>query len=156
MGALILAKRSRIYLDTNVFVAAYESIGARSDHGWWILEAAEKGEYQIVTSELTLAELLVRPISEGNDELRAIYEAILSNSEEMMVVPVRREVLIASARLRSARAGLRMPDAIHCATAMMNNCSAMVSDDARLPKGLDVEIVPFGPGVLNHLRVMAQ
>ena len=44
---------TRIYLDANVFIAAYESRGARSDHAWWILDAIEANEFLSVTSELT-------------------------------------------------------------------------------------------------------
>ena len=34
----------RVYLDANVFVAAFEHMGAHSDHAWWIIHAIESGE----------------------------------------------------------------------------------------------------------------
>ena len=34
----------RVYLDSNVFIAAFEHAGARSDHAWWIFHAIEQGE----------------------------------------------------------------------------------------------------------------
>jgi predicted nucleic acid-binding protein len=144
----------RIYLDTNVFVAAYEAVGARSDHAWWILSAAEAGEFRLVTSELTLSELLVGPLGEGNQELCEVYEDIMTNAEPFAILPVERAVLIDAAKLRAGRVGLKLPDAVHCATALRARCRAMVTDDARMPKGLDLPVIPFGPSALAAIRAM--
>jgi predicted nucleic acid-binding protein len=59
----------RVYLDANVFVAAFEHVGAYSDHAWWIIRAIETGEIAAGTSELTLAEVLVKPFEVGAPEL---------------------------------------------------------------------------------------
>lgn len=146
----------RIYLDANVFIAAYETIGARSDHAWWILEAAEQGEFHIVTSELTLAELLVRPLRDGDVDLCGVYDKIMQNGDQMSAVPVAREILVNSAQLRVARSGLKLPDAIHCATALQEKCLAIVTDDTRMPKGLNMEVISMGPSALSSLRMLAR
>ncbi|TMJ03673.1 MAG: PIN domain-containing protein [Alphaproteobacteria bacterium] len=149
MGSSVSPK---VYLDTNVFLAAYESAGARSDHAFWIFSAIESGDIQGVTSEITLAELLPGPVEEGNDDLADAYKRILSDGPNMEVLPVTRETLIETAVLRAGRPGLKLPDAIHCATALRAACTAMVTDDRRIPKNLGVRIVPFGPHVLDHVR----
>lgn len=143
----------KVYLDTNVFLAAYESVGARSDHAFWILWAIEKGEIQGVTSEITLAELLPGPVEEGNAALADAYKQMLMDGGNMKVLPVTRETLIETAGLRMGRPGFKLPDAIHCATALRTACTAIVTDDRRIPKNLGVRVVAFGPHVLDDVSI---
>jgi predicted nucleic acid-binding protein len=152
MESAVTAEVAKVYLDTNIFIAAYESAGARSDHAFWVLWAIERGEIRGVTSELTLAELLPGPIEDGNDELANAYKQILTDSPHMQVQPVTRETLIETALLRAGRPGLKLPDAVHCATARRAACTAMVTDDRRMPRNVGVRIVPFGPFVLDDIR----
>jgi predicted nucleic acid-binding protein len=149
MGPAVTPK---IYLDTNVFLAAYESTGARSDQAFWILWAIERGEIRGVTSEITLAELLPGALKDSNDALADAYKQILTDDPKMEVLSVTRETLIETAVLRAARPGFKLPDAIHCATALRTACTAIVTDDRRMPKNLGVRIVPFGPHVLDDVR----
>jgi predicted nucleic acid-binding protein len=145
------AVTAKVYLDTNVFLAAYESVGIRSDHAFWILWAIERGEIRAVTSEITLAELLPGPVENGDDALVDAYKQILSDGPHMEVLPITRDTLIETATLRAGRPGFKLPDAIHCATALRTACSAMVTDDRRMPKNLGLRIVPFGPHALDDV-----
>jgi predicted nucleic acid-binding protein len=142
----------RVYLDSNVFIAAYESRGARSDHAWWILDAIEANEFMAVSSELTLAEVLVRPLQEGDAELADRYREILVGEDNFSVPQVSRDVLIEAAMLRSFARSLKLPDAIHVATARLHSCRFIVSDDRRLPVAPGVTVVPLGPHALDVMR----
>jgi predicted nucleic acid-binding protein len=152
MGPTVISQPASIYVDTNVFLAAYESAGARSDHAFWILSAIEQGEFRGVTSELTLAELLPGPIEDGNGALADAYHQVLTSGPCMDVQPVTRETLVATASLRAGRPGFKLPDAIHCATAMRTACAALVTDDQRMPRNLGIRIVRFGPHALEDIR----
>jgi predicted nucleic acid-binding protein len=150
MGRTVMA--TRIYLDTNVFITAYETRGVRSDAAWEILEAVEKNEFFAVTSELTLAEVLVGPVQDGDDELAGYYHEILSSAGEFAVAAVERRVLIEAATLRAITHSLRLPDAIHVATARLRECRFVVSDDLRLPNVSGLSFVRLGPDALEHMR----
>lgn len=128
----------RVYLDANVFITAFEHAGARSDHAWWILEAVEDGEIVGATSEITLAEVLVRPVEHRATDLATAYEKMILSGPNFEVLPVRRDVLIAAAGIRAGRSSIRLPDAVHIATAQALACAAFVSDDRRLriPEGM--------------------
>ena len=67
----------RVYLDANVFIAAFEHVGAHSDHAWWIFQAIEAGEIAGATSELTLAEVLVKPLERDAADLAEGYENMI-------------------------------------------------------------------------------
>ncbi len=63
-----------------------------------------------VTSELTLAEALVKPLLDRHAERQAAYLQVLQPSTSLHMAPVSRDVLLAAARLR-AETGLKLPDA---------------------------------------------
>ncbi|MGK9052154.1 type II toxin-antitoxin system VapC family toxin [Neorhizobium petrolearium] len=125
-----MASIDRIYLDTNVFVLAFE----RKDRSGAILSDlffnVEKGSMPLfVTSELTLSELLVIPYRNGDAELIEAYAVLLQNDDWLEVVPVKRPVLIQAAMLRSHRKGLKLPDAIHLSSASGAGCSHFLTAD---------------------------
>jgi len=138
VGPPVSATPPRVYLDANVFITAFEHAGARSDHAWWILEAVEHGEIVGATSEITLAEVLVKPVERGAKDLASAYEQMILPGPNFEVLPVRRDVLVAAARIRAGRSSVRLPDVIHVATAQALSCAAFISDDRRLrlPQGM--------------------
>lgn len=138
--------RPGVYLDANVFIMAFEQAGARSDHAWWILEAIEMGEIAGATSELTLAEVLVKPTERGAADLAVAYDEMIASGPNFEVVQVRRDILAAAAGLRAGRPSIRLPDAIHIASAVALDCTCFVTEDRRLraPEGMTViGITPF-------------
>lgn len=141
----------RVYLDANVFVAAFENVGAHSDHAWWILRAVEAGEIVGTTSEITLAEILVKPLETGAKDLAAGYESMIVPSGAFDVRPVNRDVLIKAAGVRAHRRSVRLPDAIHIATATASSCAFFVSDDRRLPLPDDMALLPLNPFTLDDI-----
>lgn len=80
----------RVYLDTNIFIYAYEAhprfIGAVTD----LFAEIEKGNIRAVTSELTLAEVLVMPIFNKNRKAQRLYRQALRNSGNFLVHPINR------------------------------------------------------------------
>jgi predicted nucleic acid-binding protein len=146
MGSAVTAVPPRVYLDANVFIAALENPGAHSDHAWWILEAIERNEIFGATSEITIAELLVKPIELGDLELAASYEKMIMSTDGFEVLPVHREILVEAAGIRARRSSIKLPDAIHVATARTLSCSFFLSGDRRLslPEGIKpLTISPF-------------
>jgi len=145
-------KPRRVYLDANVFIAAFENRGARSDHAWWLLTAIERADLVGVTSELTLAELLVRPMLEQDDDLVQHYKEVIAPGEGFEVVAVRRDILIEAAILRTVGRSLKLPDAVHVASARLSHCVAIVSDDRRLPFAPGINLVQLGPHALQAIQ----
>jgi predicted nucleic acid-binding protein len=113
-----------------VFLAAARSLFARAD----------RGETEIVTSAVTLLEVLVVPYRSGNEALAARYEAILTRSRGIRLVELDRVQLRTAARLRAAY-GPRTPDALQLAAALTTRCSALVTNDRRFPPVPGLRIV---------------
>lgn len=143
----------RVYLDSNVFITAMETPGAHSDHAWWILEAVDEGTLAAVTSEITIAEVLVKPIQLGDSALIAGYQEMMTPDSHFEVMPIRRDILVSAAQLRAQRRSIRLPDAIHIATALAASCPYLVSDDQRLHSVEGMRLLAVTPFTLDDILV---
>ncbi len=92
-----------------------------------VWESAKLRQIDIVTSELTLLEVLVLPIRRNDEELIDTYDDIFTDSV-IDLHPISRLVLREAARLRATQ-NFKTPDAIHAATASLSNCDHLVSND---------------------------
>ena len=130
MAALSLPSEGLVYADTPVLIYTVE----RHPTYWWLLrplwESAARGEIQVVSSEIAIAEVLVGPLRSGDTRILAAYEGLLLGTD-IRLYPVVRATLRVAARLRSESA-LRTPDAIHAATAILTGCALFVTNDKRL------------------------
>lgn len=97
-----------------------------------IFEDADRGDREIVTSALTLLEVLVVPYRAGDQPLAERYEALLTGSRGVRLVELNRPRLRTAAQLRALH-GVRTPDALQLAAAFSHRCTAFVTNDRRLP-----------------------
>jgi predicted nucleic acid-binding protein len=127
----------KVYLDTNVFIYAVEAVAEYVAAVEVLFGLIEDGTVSAVTSELTLAEALAKPLEVGRYDIAQVYEAMLTPSTWLSVVPIDRSILIEAAKLQ-AQLKLRLPDAIHVATAIATGCPTVLSNDRRLqvPPGI--------------------
>ena len=129
----------RAYLDANVFIYAVEGFAPFDEALVSLPDGIERQEIEAVTSELTLAEVLVVPIREGAQSTVDRYVQTIRSQDGLSVVPVTREILVEAARLRATNR-LKLADAIHVATALASGCGVFLTNDdrPRVPKRLDV------------------
>jgi len=95
-------------------------------------EAMVRGEFRVVTSVITLLEVLVYPLRRGNTILAQQYRDILFNEEGLTTIEVSVAIAEEASQLRAAY-NLRTPDAIQMATAIRQGASFFLTNDARLP-----------------------
>lgn len=131
MGGIANLFSQRIYLDANVFVYALENLEPWNVISQTILSSVESGRIFAVTSELTLAECLVKPIKLRQEENIEIFKQVFQSSSFLSLVPVSREILIAAAEIR-ALSSYKLPDSIHIATARLTGCTTFVTNDRQL------------------------
>jgi predicted nucleic acid-binding protein len=93
-----------------------------------------------VTSEITLAECLVKPFADKDIIAVETYNSFISKQSGFTVIPISREILMSAAQLR-AEFRFKLPDAIHLATAKWAGCSAFVTNDRRIKRGDGVRVI---------------
>ena len=137
MGIRQAIRSKRAYFDTNVFIYLIEGYADFESSLQDIRDSILHQEAEILTSELTLCEVLVLPFRSNNSDLAHLYRQFIEQSGAFTLLPTTRETYI-RASLYRAQMGLKMADAIHVATAVENSCEVFVSNDAglKLPKGM--------------------
>jgi predicted nucleic acid-binding protein len=135
---------SRIFWDTNLFIYLFEDYGMLSKAvGQLRSKMLARGD-QLLTSTLTLGEILVKPTERSDLDLCRKYEHAISIVATMIPFDVKAAKTYAG--LRSQRS-LRAPDAIQLACAANANVDLFVTNDERL-QGKHVDgiqfIVPLG------------
>lgn len=90
-----------------------------------------------VSSELTLAECLVKPLRLRDAHLAEDYSDFLNGRDQLPILPFTRTSFVRSAEIR-ALTGAKLPDAMHIACAELAGCAIFLSADTglRLPAGL--------------------
>lgn len=120
---------SRIFWDTNVFIYLFEDYGSLSGRASELRRAMlERGD-QLLTSTLTLGEVLVKPLERGDDALARKYEEAITATSLML--PFDRKAARIYAALRCDRS-LRAPDSIQLACAAAAGVDLFITHDARL------------------------
>jgi len=122
----------RVYLDTNVFVYAMEAFEQYVEIIGEVFQAVDAGRTTAVTSFLTLGECLVKPFRDERPDMAEAYGSMIQDAANFEVADIDREVMVCAAKLRAQRQGIRMPDAIHLATARQRGCDAFLTNDRRL------------------------
>jgi predicted nucleic acid-binding protein len=120
-------------LDTALFIYYIEENPAFLPLVAPIFEEVAAGRHEVVTSGLTLLEVLVVPYRSGNLALAERYEAYLSRSRGLRLVDIDRSQLRTAAQLRALHPSVRTPDALQIAAALFAGCSALVTNDRDLP-----------------------
>jgi|SRR5579884_860023 len=95
-------------------------------------DAIERGEFTVVTSIMTLLEVLVHPIRRGDVRLAQQYRSLLFDTEGLQTVLLSQEIAEEAARLR-AFYNIRTPDAVQLATAIKSKADFFLTNDRDLP-----------------------
>ena len=130
---------SRIFWDTNLFIYLFEGSGNQAERVKNLRRSMSLRGDQLLTSALTLGEVLVKPIERGNDELARKYEEAITGAA--LVIPFDIKAAKRYAALRTDRS-LRAPDAIQLACAAATRVDLFVTNDERL-WGKQVEGIQF-------------
>jgi predicted nucleic acid-binding protein len=134
----------RLYFDANVFIYALDAaLTPWHAPAQALFRLVDSGRATAATSELSLAECLVKPLRDGNNPLADLYRAAINvNNPGLTVEAVSRAVLGETARLRAGHPPLKLPDAIHAATALLSGCDLILTNDARFrATGLAVQVL---------------
>jgi len=140
MGVLDALRGRQTYLDANVFIYALNAFPAFEAELRALFTAIEAGVVRCVTSQLTLAELLVKPFREGDQNAAASCRRAVTDRPGLAVAPITLDVLVEAAMERAAHS-LRLPDAIHVATARLTGCAAFLTNDTQVSGSAELEVL---------------
>ena len=121
---------SRVFWDTNLFVYLVEGHG-RAERVVALRQRMIEREDELLTSALTLGEVLVKPSEAGNGKLRQRYEHAITMGAT--VLPFDANAAPRFAEIRRDRS-IRAPDAIQLACASVAEVDLFITNDDRLSR----------------------
>jgi uncharacterized protein len=130
---------SRIFWDTNLFIYLWEDYGTLSQAVQELRTKMLRRGDQLVTSTLTLGEILVKPTVAGNTALCRKYEEAISSVA--MLVPLDARVAKIYSSIRRDRL-LKAPDVIQLASAASVGADLFITNDGHL-QGKHVHGIQF-------------
>jgi predicted nucleic acid-binding protein len=130
---------SRIFWDTNLFIYLWEDYGELSEAVVDLRAKMLRRGDQLLTSTLTLAEILVKPTDAGDAELCSKYEEAISSAA--LLIPLDAKVAKIYAAIRRDRL-LKAPDVIQLACAASAAADLFITNDTRL-QGKHVSGIQF-------------
>ncbi len=102
----------------------------------------EPGDNLAVTSTISLAEVLVKPLQTGRHDLAATYKAFVKASAHLGLEGITPEIAERAADLRARyHPSLRLPDACQVAAALEAKATLFVTNDARLRRVTELRVL---------------
>lgn len=95
-------------------------------------DAMIRGDFEVVTSTMTITEVLVHPFKHANAGLIQTYRDILHDAAHLRTVSFSADIAEIAARLRADHT-IRTPDAIQLATAIAMKADYFLTNDDSLP-----------------------
>lgn len=130
----------RLGLDTSPFIYFVERNPTYVDRVREVVRRIAAGTIIGHTSVISLTEVLVQPLRQGNASLAQRYRRFLTRSRNLSLDPIHGNVAERAADLR-ARYGLRTPDALQLATALGAGCTAFLTNDIRLQRVTEIRVL---------------
>lgn len=139
MGLIEDVGEGPVALDTAAFIYWIEEHPDYLEVVAPVFRAADVGAIEIVSSALTLLEVLVVPYRAGQLHLAERYEALLTRARNVHLIDIDQAQLRSAAQLRAIH-GVRTPDALQLSAALATRSTAFITNDRRLPSipGLDI------------------
>ena len=131
MARLEELEGAKIGLDTVVLIYALEGNPQFGNIAREILEMVEKGRCRGYACDLVLAELMVKPLRQGQPEIAEEYARELPKFPNLTFCSLSREIVITAAKLRGS-SNLGLVDALHIATAVAAGCTVFITNDTAL------------------------
>jgi predicted nucleic acid-binding protein len=130
---------SRIFWDTNIYIYFFEDHGLQGKSARGLRERMLQRGDQLITSAMSVGEILVKPRERQDLNLCRQYEAAITSTA--LVLPFDLNAARRFSVLRLDRS-LRAPDAIQLACAATVGTDLFITNDDRL-SGLKVDGVQF-------------
>lgn len=112
-----------------------------------IFSRSDKGVFSIITSVLTVTEVLTKPLQTNHFQYENRYRNMLIKTHNITTLAANLPIAEQAARLR-AKYSLKTPNAFQVATSILAGCDAFLTNDKRLKQITEINIL-----VLDELEL---
>lgn len=129
-----------LYVETAPFIYYTEQRAGYVEKMRVVFTDVDRGRVHVITSVVTLAEILMKRLKENDPTLVRRYREMFYRTQHMTLVPISAGVAESAADLR-ARYNLRTPDALHVATALDAGCDAFLTNDTDITRVNEIAVL---------------
>ena len=151
MGPLVLPSTGLVYLDASSLIYSVERVEPYRTLLEPMWQGAQDGNLTIVSSPVLVAEVLVKPIRDGNTEIEMQYRELFG-ANAVRLLEASYAVFEDTARIR-AETALATPDALHAATALRAGCALFVTNDTDFRRVEDLPVVVLDDLLAEESRI---
>jgi predicted nucleic acid-binding protein len=134
---------NKVFLDTALVIYYVEATPGFTEVARLVFTLLGEGNFQAVVSPVTLAECLVMPIRLGQTQPQQDFIDLLTNTDGILFVPIDASVSQKAAEVR-VRYGLKLPDALQIAAALVSGCDAFLTNDVALQRVTELRVLVLG------------
>lgn len=129
-----------VFLDTAPLIYFIEGNNQYTNILKQIFADNDAGKFSFISTSVTLLEVLVKPLRDGDTLIAEFYKKVLLSAPGIEILEVSVGFAEKAALLR-AEYNLKTPDAIQIATALATRCDFFLTHDKRLQAVSQIEIV---------------
>jgi predicted nucleic acid-binding protein len=133
-------KHKVIGLDSAPLIYFIEDVAPYADLLTPVFQRLESQTLGAVTSTISLAEILTKPLADKNFSLVDEIKFTLKTFSTLSMVAIDEKLAEAAALMR-ARHAIRLPDALQIAAAIQGEATLFITNDKRLKKVAGVEVL---------------
>lgn len=127
-------------LDTMIFIYFFQGNNSFAASIKKLLESIEQGQVKGITTVITLSEILVKPLAEGNIEMADEYKNVVNSFPHLNVLEINQHIAVIAASLK-AKYGIKLPDALQIAGALFGGSRLFITNDKKLKKIEELRVV---------------
>jgi predicted nucleic acid-binding protein len=149
MELVTLCKDKVVFFDTAPLIYFMEKNIRYIDVIKPVITLIDSGQAKGLTSTITLLEVLVLPLREGNKKLADKYKTILLSSNGLETCEITNAISEKAAGLR-AKYGIKTPDSIQLATAIVRKADYFLTNDLELKRVKEIKVAVLEDSIRSH------
>ena len=131
---------SRVYFDVNPIIYFIEQNTQFAETVTPVFEMIGEGSILAFTSELSLTEILIKPIRDNLNQVIQAHKELLLDTELFTLISPNQDTFLVAAEL-GGKSSMRTPDAIHMACAIESKCKYFITNDKGIKSTGGVTVV---------------
>jgi predicted nucleic acid-binding protein len=129
-----------VFLDTAPLIYFIEGNSDYQEKLEKLFKLNDENYFQFLTSTITLIEVLVKPLKDGETKIVEQYKTILTNAEGIDIFDITTPIAVKAAEIR-AKYNVKTPDALQVATAIEHNATYFLTNHLRLKIITEIKVI---------------
>ncbi|MGA7733501.1 MAG: type II toxin-antitoxin system VapC family toxin [Chloroflexia bacterium] len=131
---------SKLFLDTSPAIYYIQANTKYIDRVQIIFDRLDAGDFQAITSPVTLAEALILPFHTNQSLLLQSFRNLIVHGTNTTLVAINQSIAEQAAELR-VRYNLQLMDAFQVGVALDTACDAFLTNDATLRRVTEIKVI---------------